>query len=324
MEKKTINPEIGAYIRDNLRLGRRYSHITQKLMEAGWLKEEINQAYHEVLGGNSVQQPKVRNTYSSNRQPPNIQRNKVLVIVGVSILLVIGVLLLLNGTIGNAIYFDKLIGGSKNATSGEVTYTVQCTPPHILNPEQNGCCLDENQNGKCDQEDKEAVVNQTDLTRPCLDHRQCGQLKCINGKCSDLTGLYQRPLSSCTKVCNFYNVDVLTSDNELYSVKPGEGSYTGAGALDWTILSAPDHCVEEPAIIPIEISRRKTGMTLNTEIITLGLVQTSKAMTHPYVPQLSFTLTVRDIYELCAPSQGELQFLLQKQKALETALKAKK
>jgi len=322
MEKKSSHPEIRTYIRDNLRLGRRYSHITQKLMETGWLKEEINQAYQEVLQG--VQSSKVRKAPSSPLTDSNIQRNKVLAIIGVSILLIVGLVFFLNSSVGKAIYFEKLIGGSKNATSGEVTYTVECTPPHILNPEKNGCCLDENKNGKCDQEEKQVVVNQTDLTHSCLDHRQCGQSKCINGKCSNISSLYTLPLSSCSKVCNFYNVEMLTSDEELYTVKINEGSYTGAGALDWTVLAAPNHCLEESTLVPIEVVRKKTGAILTREIITLSLGQNSKVFTHPYVPRLAFTLTLGNVYELCAEDAAQLNVLFQKQKVLEGMLKAKK
>ncbi|MEK6938920.1 MAG: hypothetical protein AABX04_07820 [Nanoarchaeota archaeon] len=343
MENKIDNSEISDYIRENLRLGRRYVHIRQKLMEEGWLKEEINSAYQQILSSQNkpIQNPTIKKQASFSNQkrsvsPKTISSSslfnfsssspaKPLVLVGFGLVLLLGVFFLLNGTVGKAIYYDKLIDGSKNATSGEVTYTVQCTLPHILNPDQSGCCLDTNNNTKCDFLDTEPiVVKKKETEQRCTNYNQCTSGQCINGKCGTLTSLYSQPLDGCAKVCNFYVVDILTSDGEKYTVKPTEGSYTGAGALEWSILAAPDHCLEEPVVVPIEIVKNQPGRTLSKEILTLTNGQSSKLLTHPNAKGLYFTLTVVEAHEMCGTDVNNLHSILAKQKALKTQLQAKK
>ncbi|MFH0701589.1 MAG: hypothetical protein V2A62_04080 [Candidatus Woesearchaeota archaeon] len=357
MEKKIDNSEIGDYIHENLRLGRRYVHIKHKLMEEGWLKEEIDSTYQQILNSQNsspnnfqnklMQNPGVKraSSFSNQKKPISSSRTssnsslfnfsssspaKPLVLVGFGLVLLLGVFFILNSTVGKAIYYDKLIDGSKNATSGEVTYTVQCTLPHILNPDQSGCCLDTNNNTKCDFLDTEEMnevqksVEKKETEQRCTNYNQCASGQCINGKCGTLTSLYSQPLDGCAKVCNFYVVDILTSDGEKYTVKPSEGSYTGAGALEWSILAAPDHCLEEPVMVPIEIVKNQPGRILSKEILTLTNGQSSKLLTHPNAKGLYFTLTVVEAQELCGNDINELHSILAKQKALKTQLQAKK
>lgn len=331
MDAKRPEPELCDYIRSNLRQGRRYAHITQKLMESGWLKEEIDLAYQEVLSPARRTEPTTRRLPISNPRPktPYFSRfspsaKKTFTTVAITIFLVVGVFFFLSGNVGQAIFFDKLIDGSKNATNGEVTYTVQCTPPHILNPDQSGCCLDSNSNGKCDFLEKEEVnVSRSSLQKECTENFQCDSRQCIDGWCGLMNKIYSQNLDGCSKVCNFYNVDLLTSDGERYSLKPGEGSYTGVGALDWQVLVAPPHCQGESVQIPLEITRNAFGKVLNSEIILLNQGESTRLLTHPGVPDLYFTLTLVKVYEICENSLTELQTTLIKQKVLQKKLEAK-
>ncbi len=332
------------YITKMIKQGKKFPQIKSELITAGWSDEEIEQAYKETIKQNyqrflqkgqpgtvsytptqpSKDDSPARPSSQANRSSSNNQ-TKAIAIAVVSLILIGGGILLLGNNVGQAIHFEKLIGGSTNKTSGEVTYTVECTPPHILNPEKNGCCRDVNNNTKCDNLENISTQNTAGSTtgKKCLDHQQCGADKCINGFCTPPT-YYTKSLDSCSKVCNYYSVDVLTSDSETYTLRSGEGSYTAAGALDWTIMKAPNHCIEESAVIPLEIGRKKTGgKIINTEIITLGKEETSITLKHAFVPKLAFTLTLTDINELCAPSEAELKTLMIKQGVAEAKLKAK-
>ncbi|MBI4983163.1 hypothetical protein HZC32_00775 [Candidatus Woesearchaeota archaeon] len=326
---RSVPRDLHNHITQKIREGKKYAQIKEGLSRSGWPDEEIEWAYRETL----------RHNYAKylQRSVPSASagladRNKLIAIGVFSVVLVITVILFLSGTLGQAIYFQKLIGGTTNATSGEVTYSVECTPPHLLNPEQNGCCLDVNNNNVCDNLEKETALiqklaNKTSMleAKKCRDSRQCGSNLCINGLCSPLSSIYNTnpARDSCAKVCNFYNLDVLTSDGESYTIKPKESSYTAAGALDWTILSAPDHCIEESAVVPIEVVKKKLSKTLIREVITLKEGQTSKVLTHPYAPKLAFTLTIDHIYEVCAEDANQLRLLVEKYKALDLSLKAK-
>jgi len=324
MDAPKSNLDLNNYIRDQLRQGRRYLHIKQKLMESGWLKEEIDQAFREILSYRTPQAKAYKRPRSNNFSlSPNAK--KALTTVAIAVFLVVGVFFFLSGNVGQAIFFEKLIGGSKNATSGEVTYTVQCTPPHTLNPDRSGCCLDNNGNGKCDFLEKVEVVNvtKTPLQQECSDNSQCESKQCVNGKCGFLAQIYSQPLEGCTKVCNFYTVDLLTSDKESYSVKAGEGSYTGAGALNWKVLNAPPHCLNEVVQIPIEITRISPGKPSRSQIVTLMKGESSGILTHPGVPNLYFTLVVTDAYEVCENSLAELQVTLLKNRMQQTQLRVK-
>lgn len=330
-----------AYITKSIKQGKKFPQIKTELIKAGWSDEEIEQAYKETIKHNyqrflqSSQQGTVAKTQpqehiSTRPSTPTSSsssnnQTKVIAIAVVSLILIVGGILLLGNNVGQAIHFEKLIGGSTNKTAGEITYTVECTPPHTLNPEQNGCCLDTNNNAQCDNLENIPASSTTSPTEgnKCLDHQQCGADKCINNICTPPT-FYTKSLDSCSKVCNFYSVEVITSDGEKYNLRPGEGSYTAAGALDWTVMKAPNHCIEESVVVPIEIGRKKTGgKIINTEIITLGKGEISAELKHAFVPKLAFTLKVNWVSELCAPSETELKTLIIKQGVAEAKLKAK-
>jgi hypothetical protein len=325
------------YITKMIKQGKKFPQIKTELIKAGWSDEEIEQAYKDTIKHNYQRflersQPGTAakisapvSSVSHSKISSSNQQIKAVAIAVVSLILIGGGILLLGNTVGKAIYFEKLIGGSTTKTAGEITYTVECTPPHRLNPEQNGCCLDVNNNAQCDNLENVPALNITGPTvgTKCLDHQQCGVDKCINNLCTPPT-YYAKSLDSCSKVCNYYSVEIITSDGERYNLRPGEGSYTAAGALDWTVMKAPNHCIEESAVVPIEISRKKTGgKIINTELITLGKGETSAALKHAFVPKLAFTLKVNWVSELCAPNEAELKTLIIKQGVAEAKLKAK-
>jgi len=318
MDAPKSNLDLNNYIRDQLRQGRRYLHIKQKLMESGWLKEEIDLSFREILSYRTSPAKAYKRIRFNNAK-------KTAATVAIAVFLVVGVFFFLGGNVGQAIFFEKLIGGSKNATSGEVTYTVQCTPPHTLNPDRSGCCLDNNGNGKCDFLEKVEVVSvtKTSLQQECSDNSQCESKQCVNGKCGFLAQMYSQPLEGCTKVCNFYTVDLLTSDKESYSVKAGEGSYTGAGALNWKVLNAPVHCLGVFVQIPLEVTRISPGNPSQSQIFTLMKGESSGILTHSGVPNLYFTLLLTDVYEVCENSLAELQATLLKNKMQQTQLRVK-
>ena len=56
-----------------------------------------------------------------------------------------------------------------------------------------------------------------------------------------------------------------TSDKESYDLKPKQGSYTGAGALEWKLLEMPQYCKGESAIVPVNIIKKQTGQKISEE-----------------------------------------------------------
>lgn len=297
--KVKVNQKVKDYITSHIKEGKKFPHIKESLLNAGWAEEDINSAYKETLKHNykNYLQQKISSNETSGS---NSNRTKIIAIVTISLLLLIGVLLMLSGTVGQAINIQRLVGGSANGTAGEVTYDLECTPPHIFTPEGDSCCLDENDNQKCDYiEEREGTLAAAGSEGQCNDNLQCAQGEwCLNGQCDSLSSIYQGK-GDCSKMCNYYALKVKTSDGETYSVRPKRGSYTGAGALEWKIMEAPDHCKGEAAIVPITIKLKRPGETIAEEIITLSRSKTSKVLTHPDVPRLAFTLTLEEIYEQC-------------------------
>lgn len=318
--KPQISRHIHSFITQQIRIGKKFSQIKEELLRTGWSLPEIEWAYKETTRKNYQEYLQRK---SSGRPSAITSQNKVMVVSLITVvLIVVGVFFLATAS-GKAIYFQKLIAGTKNATAGEISYTLQCTPPHILNPEKEGCCLDTNKNTVCDYIEKEKNQTQFEIMdegKACLDSRQCDPGLCINGQCSYLSKLYKMKLDDCSKVCNFYSAEFLTSDGEAYNLKPLEGSYTGAGAVSWKLLTAPNHCKEEAAILPIKIAKNKPGQVISEEIIALSKGQSSKVITHPYAPKLAFSLTVRYIYELCADDEDDLYQLMVKQRQLKAPI----
>ncbi|PIZ51797.1 hypothetical protein COY27_02380 [Candidatus Woesearchaeota archaeon CG_4_10_14_0_2_um_filter_33_13] len=289
-----VDPKVTSYISQYIKQGWKYPHIKEKLMQSGWSEEEIGWAYKETIKKNYQEYQKKSSPSEKKTIGPTgvgSDRNKVITIAVVSVLLVIGAILIINGTTGNAIFFQKF------NTGGEITYGVECTAPHVLNPDKDGCCLDLDNSGTCDYLDARGV-SKVSSGGACADSFQCPQNEyCIDKTCQTLESQY-KGFGDCSKQCNTYAARIKTSDGEIYPLKPGQGSYTGAGSLEWKVMEGPTHCKGEPALLPIKVSRKDQSGLINQEQFVLKQGETSKVMTHPTVP-LSFTLTVERIFEWC-------------------------
>ena len=115
--------------------------------------------------------------------------------------------------------------------------------------------------------------------------------ECINQQCSQLSE------GACTQKRQFTKADISTSDGEKYSLTPGQGSYTAAGALEWKILRQP-HCQGEK-IVPLQFTERNTGTVLGNFIYTVAEGEHTPIITHPQIKRVAFTITVDKVEEQC-------------------------
>ena len=284
-DQSGLDSKVAEYLTTLIKQGKRYPDIKNTLLKAGWLEKDITLAYKETLKQTLGKQKIEKSALGADK-------SKMIVIIGIAILLIVGGLFILRGTTGKAIFFEK----SLKPETKEILYSTQCTPPHILTPSKDGCCLDFNSNTICDNQEREVTQAQEGH---CLDNLQCspGQ-SCINRKCGSLSKLYQGSVI-CDKLCNYYSLRVSTSDGESYTVKANRGSYTAAGAVEWKVLESPEHCKGEGAIVPITIIKKEPKKILSENVITLRRGETSEVITHPTLPNIHFTLTLTNIYELC-------------------------
>ncbi|HLD39840.1 MAG TPA: hypothetical protein VJB13_01745 [Candidatus Nanoarchaeia archaeon] len=319
LNRSKTDPEMLEYINSNIKRGKKLPQIKQELRKAGWLDSEIEKAYNEVVKQNyrqyksvhseakaertedaeEEQRPTSRVSAQQETSNPMHDPKKMMIIAVVGILLITGLILVLRGvSTGQAIFFQKLIGGAENGTSGEITYKVECTPPHLLNPTGDACCLDSDSSGICDT--TELQGNGLTAGGDCSDNRECKLgLYCVNKKCTGLDTLYTHEGGDCTKLCSYYAVKMITSDKESYDLKPKQGSYTGAGALEWKLLEMPQYCKGESAIVPVNIIKKQTGKKISEEVILLHDGESSTVLTHPTIPKLAFTLTLEKVFESC-------------------------
>lgn len=205
-----VQPQIVDYITKHIKEGQKYPLIKEKLKKAGWSDEDIHWAYKETIKHNYYKfkessAGKAKQLSSGRRTAPN--RKKLLGIAIFTLLLIGGFLFLLRGiTTGKAIEFQKLVGGMEGGAAGEVSYQTTCTPPHILTPDGDSCCLDENNNSICDQ--SEARLIEVPQAGSCTDNAHCAQGEyCINSACQSLSSLY-KGTGDCSKLCHYYSVDV--------------------------------------------------------------------------------------------------------------------
>lgn len=176
----TVHPHVLAYITKHIKEGKKFSFIKESLQKAGWAEEEIARAYTETIkhnyekyaqqravaggmagatvkpgavkpiGGGGMPAPAVRPA-TTKRQ----NQNKVIGIAVVTILLLLGVFFLLSGTVGKAVFYQQEV----LEKTREITQKIECTSPHILTPDGDACCLDENNNNVCDTtEERQAQV----------------------------------------------------------------------------------------------------------------------------------------------------------------------
>ncbi len=308
--QKIINPEIVNYINNSIKQGKKLHHVKQELRKAGWMDSDIEKAYNETVKQNYRQyksaQPEAKtigqrpvNRTSAQRSAPSMAYDpkKMIIIAVVGILVIVGALLVLRASTGQAIFLKKLVGGEENGTGGEITYKIECTPPHLLNPAGDACCLDSDNSGVCDTTELQGVG--LNAGGECNDNRECKVgLYCVANKCTSLDSLYTGE-GDCSKLCSYYAIKMLTSDGENYDLKPKQGSYTGAGALEWKILQMPQHCKGEQPIVPINIIKKQTGQVVSEEVVLLHKGEKSPILTHPTISKLMFALTVADVFESC-------------------------
>lgn len=316
---RNLDPEILGYITKKIKQGKKYPDIKKELLKAGWGEDDISWAYKETMKNNyetylqqksassSLSSPAFSSTPASPaaispktetaaiaRASPVVvkDKSKIISIAAVTIFLLIGIFFLLSGVVGKAVFVERFI----NTSSGELRDVVSCTPPQILTPDQDACCTDVNNNTQCDVVEREVEFS----TGTCADNLQCGSGKlCINGVCGALSEIY-RGSEICDKKCNYYALQVVTSDGETYNLKPKRGSYTAAGALEWKIMEAPQHCNGEQTVIPVSIIRKAPGKVLSEEVISLHKGEASPTLTHPNLPNLSFSLKIESVNELCS------------------------
>ncbi len=342
--KKTgaLDPEIVNYITKHIKQGEKYAKLKKELLKAGWGEEEIKWAYQETAkhnyekfkanaprpflaeGEKKAEEVKAADfTITESTEPtekikPGITQDskKIISIAVVSVLLIIGVIFLLQGTIGKAIFFQG---------SFEQTKPFICTPPHIVT--EGGCCLDVNNNTICDTTEGYDAEKAGVSAEVCDDHRECVANEfCIDSKCMiyDETSLYN--VTNCPGTsCNIKAIQILTSDGESYKVHGRQGSYAAAGALAWIVRPIPNYCGGKNIAVPIEIVKKdlvcydqqekvvscgqkdlvvKTRSEIvSKEIITLKAGQTSKKLIHPN-PLIEkklngYTLTLQYFNEFC-------------------------
>ncbi|MBI2667038.1 hypothetical protein HYX13_05485 [Candidatus Woesearchaeota archaeon] len=127
--------------------------------------------------------------------------------------------------------------------------------------------------------------------------------ECINSFCmtlEDISNIQNAIVSSsCKKSCQVQKIHLKTSDGEEYTLAPGQGSYSYAGALEWKILSLSSHCQEINALIPFKFISKNTGKIIGEEIVTVAVGQKSKIVTHPTIKRVAFTVEVIDVEEKC-------------------------
>ena len=102
----------------------------------------------------------------------------------------------------------------------------------------------------------------------------------------------------CIADCSVKEVTVRTADNEIYHFKPGKGTYTAAGAIDWRIDEVSSYCGKPR--IPITVTMYSYGNVVGKENATLGLKEKSKLFEHPTITHATLQLTVDDILEECS------------------------
>lgn len=283
-KKKKVHPHVRNFITNHIQAGKKFSHIKEAMTGAGWKEPEIVHAYKGTMRHNYRQYKKGKPV----SKPPT-DKTKVISLLVVSVLLIFGIFFLLSGTVGKAFFVERF----QNVSSGEIIDVVRCTPPQILTPDGDACCTDSNENSLCDSSERYVE----EMGDSCSDNLQCsGNQLCIDFQCQVLADLYEGS-SICEKYCDFYSVNV-NANGETYNYRPGLGSYTCAGAIEWKVMTEmPSHCEGEQAIIPFRIIKKDQGRVLSEEVITLRQRETG-TVEHPNL-DCSLELTVSRVFELC-------------------------
>ncbi len=136
------------------------------------------------------------------------------------------------------------------------------------------------------------------VSSSCTNTSQCadGQL-CINSQCGSLMALYQ---TDCPQKCTMKELEIETSDGQTFTIPPGQGSYTAAGALSWTTQRLPPYCPTETVTVPFVIIKKSYSAVYGEEMVAVKEGETSAVITHPVIPRIAFTLTVKNVTEECS------------------------
>jgi len=115
---KGLHPQILQYITHHIKQGKKYPHVKQNLLKAGWSEHEVDWAYKHTMKHNynkylqkkgapkTVSQTAAPRTTPKPRAKPEFDRKKVVFISIFSILIIIGAIFVLKGvTTGKAIHF---------------------------------------------------------------------------------------------------------------------------------------------------------------------------------------------------------------------------
>lgn len=123
---------------------------------------------------------------------------------------------------------------------------------------------------------------------------------CINNECGKMVEVYDTE-SECEEKCNFDNVVIKTSDGDELTLSRGKGSYTAAGALEWSLMSSADYCKgEEDTLVAVKLKKKTFGEIVEEEVITLEVDEESDPIKHPDIERIEFTLEVESIDETCS------------------------
>lgn len=136
------------------------------------------------------------------------------------------------------------------------------------------------------------------VSSSCTNTSQCtgGQL-CINSQCGQLTSYYQ---TDCPQKCTMKKIEIETSDGQTFTVPPGQGSYTAAGALSWTTQRLPPYCPTDAVTVPFVITKKSYSTVYGEEMVAVQEGETSAVITHPVIPRIAFTLMVKKVVEECS------------------------
>lgn len=174
-----------------------------------------------------------------------------------------------------------------------------------------------NTSGACN-----TVVGIGNNNEVCYDDNQCsGSRTCINGQCKFVADLYTT--TGCSEMCTILRVKLSTSHPlytrgpvvQNYTLRMGLGSYTGGGALHWTILPMPDFCKPANAArisqqsntwratipVPFAIREISNRQILRNSVTTISPAQ-SRAIPHETLNLYGFTIGVNDIHMTCGQS----------------------
>jgi hypothetical protein len=297
--KQQPHAEIQTYITQHIKNGMKYPTIRENLLKAGWSEEDIKWAYQGTAKSNYKQ-------YNKKNKPT---KQKAIAIAGVSLLIILIVAFFFTKGTSTGQAFQFYGGASDFEEDIPINPAIaRCFPPDIL--VNNACCPDLNNNSICDTTDGYTEEPQS-VQIACSDNIQCSSGRsCINKVCQFIAEQYST--QDCQVKCNIIRVHLTAFhqdstgriiSTENYTLRPGLGSYTGAGALQWTLLPVPDYCNanRKDVPVPIEIKTFDNSQRLSTEVITLK-ADNEEILTHPTVDLRGFTLRVNDLFHTCGGS----------------------